>query len=110
AYLFRTTNALAEHNVIRGGSWPVENASGEFRYNLVIHAGHSCVRQPQSGARIHHNVFMNLGAGITGIKIYNNTFLGGRLATPAIAFGFGGATVASLRNNLFLGIASRTSV
>ena len=43
-------NELAEHNVIRGGSWPIQSFGGEFRYNLVIDSGHDFWR---SASRQH---------------------------------------------------------
>jgi hypothetical protein len=112
---------LTEHNLIRGGSWPVEGLAGEYRYNLQVGYGHEWIRMLHSNARVHHNVFVpegggGLGAGLwaylpwfvpeaTGIQIYNNTMDGGALTGD-----FAGAfvelsnpliTVSSLRNNLF---------
>jgi hypothetical protein len=34
------TNVLVEHNMIRGGSWPIQNIVGEFRYNLIRRHAH----------------------------------------------------------------------
>jgi hypothetical protein len=70
-----------EHNVIYGSSWPVRGASGEFRYNLILEAGHQWL-WPAANASVHHNVFSageNDEGGIfltynfSGIKIFNNT-------------------------------------
>ena len=79
-------NEVIEHNVIRGGSWPVQAAGGEFRYNLVIDSGHMFWRSARNNVRIHHNVFANASgpntgydagiatfSGETGLRVYNNT-------------------------------------
>jgi hypothetical protein len=107
---------LVEHNLFRGGSWPVQDLSGEFRYNLVYGYGHTWLRSAVSGAVIHHNLFapeagggdLNQGmwfyGGETGIQIYNNTFDGGGplvgdFAGPTVQVS-NTSQVASLRNNL----------
>jgi hypothetical protein len=73
-----------EHNVIYGSSWPVRGVNGEFRYNLVLEAGHEWL-WPESNGSIHHNVFsagendvggIFLAYNYTGIKIVNNTLDG----------------------------------
>jgi len=51
------SNILIEHNLFRGGSWPVQDLTGEFRYNLVYGYGHTWLRSAESGALIHHNLF-----------------------------------------------------
>jgi hypothetical protein len=109
--------ALAEHNVIRGGSWPVQGFGGEFRYNLVIDSGHNFWRSAGDGTQIHHNVFAHTSGpntgyeggfkfygGETGLAIYNNTFdVGGSIGRfDAAAFNIGsGSVISSIRNNLF---------
>src|SRR6185503_1606998 len=82
--------ALAEHNVIRDSSWPVQDFGGEFRYNLVVNSGHDWFRTAASGARFHHNVLIHstkpdggFNGGFlfyqaeTGLVIDHNTFDGG---------------------------------
>jgi hypothetical protein len=115
---------VVEHNVIRGSSWPIQNVTGEFRYNLIYGYGHTWLRSGDDGASIHHNVFApeegggELDQGIwfysgeTGIQIYNNTFDGGGNSVSNNGAGgefpFAGpivelsndSKVASLRNNL----------
>jgi len=108
---------LAEHNVIRGGSWPVQSFGGEFRYNLVIDSGHDFWRSAADNTQIHHNVFahasgLNTGydggikvyGGESGLSIYDNTFdLAGAIGgfnSPAFAIG-AGSLFQSIRNNLF---------
>lgn len=110
--------ALAEHNVIRGGSWPVQSFGGEFRYNLVVDSGHDFIRSSQSGTRFHHNIFVHTKAASKGydgaLLIYggenklafdNNTLdAGGRIGgydAPVVVARAPGLAFASLRNNVF---------
>ncbi len=111
-----SSGLLVEHNLIRGGSWPLQNAAGEFRYNVVVGYGHEWVRTAEPGTRIHHNVFvpedpggLNYGfwayhADETDLHIVNNTFDGGGpvgdFAGPFVGV-TAPAQVAMLRNNLF---------
>jgi len=110
-------NALAEHNVVRGGSWPIQSFGGEFRYNLVIDSGHNFWRGAADGTQIHHNVFAHTSGpntgyegafkfygGESGLSIYNNTFdVGGAIGQfDSAAFNIGpGSVFQSIRNNLF---------
>jgi hypothetical protein len=113
-----SNNALAEHNVIRDASWPLQNFGGEFRYNLMVNSGHDFVRSSQDNAKYHHNIFVHaqapnsgfdgaifLYAGETGVVFDNNTLdVGGDVAdfdAPAIVLGASSVSVASLRNNVF---------
>jgi hypothetical protein len=110
--------ALAEHNVIRGSSWPLQSFGGEFRYNLVVHSGHDFVRSGQTGTRFHHNIFAHTEAANTdyngAVLIYsgesnlsfdNNTIdAGGVLGAynaPAIVMRSPNLAFASIRNNVF---------
>jgi hypothetical protein len=82
---------LVEHNVIYGSSWPSRGVACEYRYNLVLDAGHEWL-WPDDGANIHHNVFVGGENDVGGIyvlydppsvKFYNNTLdgqLGGAFA------------------------------
>lgn len=111
------SNALAEHNIIRDSSWPVQSFGGELRYNLLINSGHNFVRSLQSNAKLHHNIFTHQQAPQSGydgaVMLYNgeqnvvfdnNTIDAGgmvaRFDAPALAIG-PNVTVASARNNLF---------
>jgi hypothetical protein len=111
-------HALAEHNVIRDSSWPLQTFGGEFRYNLMINSGHDFVRSSRAQARYHHNIFAHAQApgsgydgavlmynGETGIVFDNNTIdAGGTVGAfdaPALVLGSSATSVASLRNNLF---------
>ena len=119
-----SSGILVEHNLFRGSSWPIQNVTGEFRYNLIYGYGHTWLRSGDNGAAIHHNVFapeegggeVDQGiwfySGETGIGIYNNTFDGGGNAVSnndaGGEFPFAGPIVQvnsnshvdSLRNNL----------
>jgi hypothetical protein len=123
-YLEAGTGILTEHNIFRASSWPIQNATGEFRYNLIYGYGHTWLRSADNNASIHHNVFAPeegggeldqgiwLYGGETGVQIYNNTFDGGGNAVSnndaGGEFPFAGPVVeisnnshvASLRNNL----------
>ena len=82
---------LAEHNVLRASSWPLQSFGGEFRYNLMVDSGHNWVRTLTSGTQFHHNLLVHTGdpygTGINSgvwlynnrkdVAIYNNTFDGG---------------------------------
>jgi hypothetical protein len=114
-------NLLAEHNVIRGGSWLVQNFGGEFRYNLVVDSGHQWVRGLGSNTKVHHNLFIHtnhgggIGSGIwmykdslgeeKNVAIYNNTFDGGAPDVKAFESPFvdvsANCSVATLRSNVF---------
>jgi hypothetical protein len=65
---------LAEHNVIYGSSWPVRGVGGQFRYNLVLEAGHQWLWADTSKGNIHHNVFVGGDADVGGIyALYDPT-------------------------------------
>jgi hypothetical protein len=91
---YETTDVLAEHNVLRRGTWVVRGFGGELRYNTLLDADDlAWIQQPFENTRIHHNVFLMCDApdgqvgiqgGIqlvnrrtSGIQIYNNTLDGG---------------------------------
>jgi hypothetical protein len=123
AVIYGTTDALAEHNVLRHGSWVVRGFGGEFRYNAVIDADNSNLfLQPFEQTKVHHNLLVMceppsgsegiqaaigvVNARTTGIEIYNNTLDGG-----GANFVLNGAAVSvadtcfvdSLRSNAILG-------
>jgi hypothetical protein len=88
-----TADALVEHNVIYGSSWPVRGVGGDFRYNLILDAGHEWLWAGVTGAQIHHNVFVGGEGDVGGIyvlyspsdvKIFNNTLDGLDSFGPAI--------------------------
>ncbi len=104
---------LAEHNVLYDSSWPVRGIADVLRYNLILKAGHQWL-VPDSGALIHHNIFIggdNDTGGITGyydisnVRIENNTFdlQNGDLVHAAINWQLGSTT---LRSNAFINTPS----
>jgi hypothetical protein len=110
---------LAEHNVIRDSSWPLQSFGGEFRYNLMLNSGHDFIRGGKSGAKFHHNILAHAQAPNSGfdgaVYLYsgeqnvvwdNNTLdAGGAVArydAPALVLGSSGVSFASVRNNLFM--------
>jgi hypothetical protein len=103
---------VAEHNVVAGSSWPVRGVAGEFRYNLVLEAGHQWLWADNSGGYVHHNLFVGGDVDIGGIyalygpsnvRIQNNTFdaLGGVIVLAAVRVTSGAI---SLTSNLFLNV------
>lgn len=118
---YSVTDALAEHNVLRWGTWVVRGFGGEFRYNAVLDADNlAFVQQPFENTRVHHNVLAMctpargdnpIQGGIElvndrdgGIEIYNNTLDGGgtavRFGGPAVSIE-SGSRLASVRSNVF---------
>ena len=109
--LFGSTATTVEHNVLFGSSWPVRGVAGEFRYNLVLKAGHEWL-WPAEHAHIHHNVFVGGDNDVGGIasfyaagdiRIENNTFdaQSGSLVRAMIDWENGTTT---LRSNAFLNV------
>jgi hypothetical protein len=126
AFYVGSSDLLVEHNVIRQGSWPVQDMAGTFRYNLVVEIGHEWVRTALSGTKIHHNVFVHPGkylgpnagvdAGIwlynnyNGVEIYNNTFDAGgapsKMLAPVLAVSEG-SRAATFKNNVIAGLSPK---
>jgi hypothetical protein len=115
-------HALAEHNVIRDSSWPLQSFGGEFRYNLLINSGHTFVRSSRSEASYHHNIFAHAQApnseydGVfylygseRDVTFDHNTIdAGGEVGAydaPAIVLG-ANVSLASLRDNAFTRFAA----
>jgi len=103
-------NMTVEHNIVYGSSWPVRGVGCEFRYNLVLDAGHQWLWADTSGGYIHHNVFAGGDSDVGGVyalydpqnvRILNNTFDGqGRSSISAILKMTGGTV--TLASNLFM--------
>jgi hypothetical protein len=100
-----------EHNVIYGSSWPVRGAGCEFRYNLVLDAGHQWLWVEPNGS-IHHNLFIGGDNDVGGIyvlysppnvQVFNNTFDGqlSKLMKTAVDLTNGSL---SLTSNLFMNV------
>ncbi len=121
-YCENSDKILAEHNVLRASSWPLQTFGGEFRYNLMIDAGHNWVRSLVSGTQFHHNLLVHtgdpygtgIGAGLwlygksKDVAIYNNTFDAGAptardFDAPIISVSTG-CSLSTLRNNVFTGV------
>ncbi len=121
-YCQNSDGILAEHNVLRASSWPLQSFGGEFRYNLMVDSGHNWVRTLRSGTQFHHNLLVHtgdpygtgIGAGIwlynncKNVAIYNNTFDGGApiardFDAPIISLSTG-CSLSTLRNNVFTGV------
>ncbi len=118
-------SALAEHNVIREGSWPLQSVAGEFRYNLMLDSGHDFIRSAKDGASLHHNVMVHT-SGPDGsfngaflmyedekdIEFYSNTLDGGgatgHFGAPVLALQ-GSVMVSTVRNNLVTGFSNSPS-
>ncbi|HTA20777.1 MAG TPA: hypothetical protein VK989_15900, partial [Polyangia bacterium] len=82
--LTSTPTMTVENNVINDSSWPVRGVACEFRYNLVLAAGHEFL-WADSNASVHHNLFVGGDSDIaslylinnpTNVQIYNNTIDG----------------------------------
>ncbi len=71
--VFGTTASTLEHNIIYGSSWPVRGGGVgfEFRFNLVLLAGHEWM-QPAPGSAVHHNVFVGGDQDQGGVFVFNN--------------------------------------
>jgi hypothetical protein len=82
--LFGTTTSVFEHNVVNDSSWPVRGGGtgSEFRYNLVLMAGHEWM-QPAAGLKVHHNIFVGGDQDQGGIYVYNSQ---ASPSAPAISF------------------------
>jgi hypothetical protein len=98
--------------VIAGSSWPVRGVAGEFRYNLVVDAGHEWLWADHDDAHVHHNLFVGGDNDVGGIyvlyapknvRLENNTFdgLGGRQLSTATTLTDG---TVSLTSNLFVNL------
>ncbi|HLF93722.1 MAG TPA: right-handed parallel beta-helix repeat-containing protein, partial [Planctomycetota bacterium] len=119
-----SSNTLCEHNVIRGGSWPLQSFQGEFRYNLMVDSGHNWIRGCGAGSRLHHNLFImvsqqspyepNAGvwmnSGDTNVAFHSNTLDGGGALMTWEGEGIQlDGSVTSLRNNVFDGFVPYNS-
>jgi hypothetical protein len=78
-------NVLVEHNIVRDSSWAVRDVACEFRYNLILGAGHQWMWITGDNGYVHHNIFAGGDADVTGIwmiyspqnvRFYNNTIDG----------------------------------
>jgi hypothetical protein len=87
-------HVVVEHNIVRDSSWAVRDVACEFRYNLVLGAGHQWMWITGDNAYVHHNIFAGGSADVTGIwliyapqnvRFWNNTVDGfGETAGPSV--------------------------
>jgi hypothetical protein len=113
-----STSTVVEHNVVYGSSWPVRGVGCEFRYNLVLEAGHEWLWADSSDGSIHHNIFAGGAADIAGIyvlydpqnvSIFNNTIdgqLGPDIVTAVLMTG----GQVSLTSNLFMNVTRAPTI
>jgi hypothetical protein len=107
-------HVIVEHNIVRDSSWAVRAVACEFRYNLVLGAGHEWMWITSDNAYVHHNIFAGGSADVAGIwmiyepqnvRFWNNTLDGfGETAGPSVLLVDTAATAdvqscAFLRNN-----------
>jgi len=78
-------HVIVEHNIVRDSSWAVRDVACEFRYNLILGAGHEWMWITGDNAYVHHNIFAGGDADVTGIwliygpqnvRFWNNTIDG----------------------------------
>ncbi len=78
-------HVIVEHNIVRDSSWAVRDVASEFRYNLILGAGHQWMWITGDNAFVHHNIFAGGSADVTGIwliygpqnvRFWNNTIDG----------------------------------
>jgi hypothetical protein len=108
-------NVLIEHNIVRDSSWPVRDVACEFRYNLVLGAGHQWMWITGDNATVHHNVFAGGDADVTGIwmiysphnvHFYNNTIDGLNETAGPSALIVDEAATADIQSCVFLNMHS----
>jgi hypothetical protein len=112
-------NVLVEHNVIRDSSWAVRDVACEFRYNLILGAGHQWMWITGDNAYVHHNIFAGGDADVTGIwliydpqniRFQNNTIDGlNQTAGPSI-LNVDGAATADVQSCAFINMNSPVAV
>ena len=104
-------HVIVEHNVVRDSSCAVRGLACEFRYNLVMGAGHEWMWITDDNAYVHHNIFAGGSADVTGIwmiyqpqnvRFWNNTVDGfGETAGPSVLLVDAGVT-ADVQSCVFL--------
>jgi hypothetical protein len=108
-------NVLVEHNIVRDSSWPVRDVACEFRYNLILGAGHQWMWITGDNANVHHNVFAGGDADVTGIwmiysphnvHFYNNTIDGLNETAGPSALIVDEAATADVQSCVFLNMHS----
>jgi hypothetical protein len=112
-------NVLVEHNVIRDSSWAVRDVACEFRYNLILGAGHQWMWITGDNAYVHHNIFAGGEADVTGIwliyspqnvRFYNNTIDGLNQTAGPSALNVDETATADVQSCAFLNMHSPVMV
>jgi len=114
--LVASNGVVVEHNFFRSSGFGLRGGgASEIRHNIFAEAGGAdWIIGPRAGTRIHHNIFTQITPypaflmhgiahiyGDPSIQIFNNTF-DGMFHFPQSPIEItNGATVESLRNNLF---------
>jgi hypothetical protein len=112
-------NVLVEHNIVRDSSWAVRDVACEFRYNLVLGAGHQWMWITGDNAYVHHNIFAGGDADVTGIwliydpqnvRFNNNTVDGLNENSGPHVLNIGGSATAEVQSCAFLNLRSPVTV
>ena len=112
-------NVVVEHNVVRDSSWAVRDVACEFRYNLILGAGHQWMWITGDNAFVHHNIFAGGDADVTGIwliydpqnvRFYNNTIDGYHQNSGPHVLNIGGSATADVQSCAFLNLRSPVTV
>jgi hypothetical protein len=112
-------NVLVEHNIVRDSSWPVRDVACEFRYNLILGAGHQWMWITGDNANVHHNIFAGGDADVTGIwmiyspqnvHFYNNTIDGLNETAGPSALIVDEAATADVQSCVFMNMQSPVMV
>ena len=108
-------NVLIEHNIVRDSSWPVRDVACEFRYNLILGAGHQWMWITGDNASVHHNIFAGGDADVTGVwmiysphnvHFYNNTLDGLNETAGPSALNVDEAATADVQSCAFMNMHS----
>ncbi len=106
---------VLEHNIVRDSSWAVRDVACEFRYNLILGAGHQWMWITGDNAYVHHNIFAGGDADVTGIwliydpqnvRFYNNTVDGYNQNSGPHVLNVGGSATADVQSCAFLNLRS----
>ena len=112
-------NVVVEHNVVRDSSWAVRDVACEFRYNLILGAGHQWMWITGDNAYVHHNIFAGGDADVTGIwliydpqnvRFYNNTVDGYNQNSGPHVLNIGGSATADVQSCAFLNLRSPVTI
>ena len=112
-------NVVVEHNIVRDSSWAVRDVACEFRYNLILGAGHQWMWITGDNAYVHHNIFAGGDADVTGIwliydpqnvRFDNNTVDGYNQNSGPHVLNIGGSATADVQSCAFLNLRSPMTI